>query len=166
MKLHGYVMGLLCFAAFSTASSAVFAAPEIKPFVRGSFQQIVSAKQGKPFIVSFWSVTCGYCMAELAMLDGLSRKYPELDLVMISTDSPEEEESVSAILMKYSLGKTDAWVFADGYTERLRFEIDRKWQGELPRTYFFGKNGETLSVSGKLEQKEVERWVKKQHSSR
>lgn len=166
MRLHGYAMGLLCLATFSSASSTAFAAQEIKPFVRGSFQQIVSAKQGKPFIVSFWSVTCGYCMDELAMFDGLYRKYPELDLVMISTDSTEEEESVSAILKKYSLGNTDAWVFADGYTERLRFEIDRKWQGELPRTYFFGKNGETLSVSGKLEHKEVERWIKKQYSSR
>jgi len=98
------------------------------------------------------------------MLKKLARKYPRLDLVLVSTDTPEEEKSVSATLAKFSLGKAEAWVFADSYTERLRFEVDRKWQGELPRTYFFSAKNEVKAISGKLEQKEVEQWIKEQYA--
>lgn len=156
----------LCLAASSLVPAPAAAAQEIKPFVRGSYQKIVSARQGKPFIVNFWSLSCGYCMIELAMLDNLSRKYPRLDLVLVSTDTPEEEKSVSATLKKFSLDKADAWVFADSYTERLRFEIDRKWQGELPRTYFYGTKNEIRGISGKIEQEEVEQWIKEQYGLR
>ncbi len=154
----------LCLAVLSSAPAQ--AAQEIKPFVRGSYQQIVAARQGKPFILNFWSLTCSYCMVELAMLKKLAKKYPRLDLVLVSTDTAEEEKSVAATLVKYSLGKAEAWVFADSYTERLRFEVDRKWQGELPRTFFFSAKGEINAISGKLEYKEVEQWVKQQYAIR
>ena len=100
------------------------------------------------------------------MLKKLARKYPKLDLVLVSTDTPEEEKLVAATLAKFSLNKAEAWVFADSYTERLRFEIDRQWQGELPRTLFFNAKGEVNAISGKLEQKAVEHWIKEQYSSR
>ena len=153
----------LCLAISFVAPAPAWAAPEIKPLVQGSYGKIVSARQGKPFIVNFWSLACGYCMAELDMLNKLARKCPMIDLVLISTDTPEEEKSVSATLAKFSLGKAEAWVFADSYTERLRFEVDRKWQGELPRTYFYGAKSEIKAISGKLEQEEMEQWIKEQY---
>ncbi|OGT00569.1 MAG: hypothetical protein A3F73_14535 [Gallionellales bacterium RIFCSPLOWO2_12_FULL_59_22] len=163
MRRHG-LLTALCFAIFSIAPAPVSAGQEIKPFVRGSYQKIVAARQGKPFVLNFWSLTCSYCMVELEMFKKLARKYPNLDLVLVSTDTPEEEKSVSATLAKFSLGKAEAWVFADSYTERLRFEIDKKWQGELPRTYFFGaKNNGVDAVSGKVEQDEAERWIAEQY---
>lgn len=161
MKRFGFLIAL-CFALLPFVPAPAMAAQEIKPFVRGSYQQIVAARQGKPFIVNFWSLTCSYCMVELAMLKKLKIKYPRLDLVLVSTDTPEEEKAVSATLAKFSLGKAEAWVFADSYTERLRFEIDKKWQGELPRTYFFSPKKEVTAISGKLEYKEVEQWVEEQ----
>lgn len=153
---------LLFLAAWFSASAPAWAALEIKPFVRGSYQKIISARQGKPFIVNFWSLSCGYCKVEMTMLKKLLRKHPGLDLVMVSTDTQEEEKMVSATLSEFSLGKADAWVFADSYAERLRFEVDRKWQGELPRTYFFSASSEVKAVSGKVEQKDVEQWIKEQ----
>lgn len=149
---------------FALIMAPALAAQEIKPFVRGSYQQIVSARQGKPFVVSFWSLTCGYCMTEMTMLKKLVKKYPGLDLVLISTDTLEERQSVGAALKNYSLNNTEAWVFADSYAERLRFEIDRTWQGELPRTYLYGAKGEVGAVSGKLEREDMERWIKTQHA--
>lgn len=144
---------------------ALAAAQELRPFVRGSYQQIVSARQGKPFIVSFWSLSCGYCMAELAMLKKLSKRYPKLDLVHVSTDTPEEEKHVFSTLRKIASSKAEVWLFADSFADRLRFEVDKNWQGELPRTYFYSSNGDVTAISGQIEQKEVERWVKEQYSS-
>ena len=163
MKRFGASMGL-CLAVCFSAPAPAWSANEIKPFVRGSYQQIVAARQGKPFILDFWSLSCGYCMAELDMLGKLAKKYPRLELVLVSTDTLEEEQQLaSETLAKFSLNKAEAWIFSDSYIERLRFEIDRKWQGELPRTYFFSAKGEANAISGKVEQKEVEKWIKEQY---
>jgi len=159
MKGWGALMAL-CFAALCLAPLPALADQEIKSFVRGSYQQIVAARQGKPFVVSFWSLTCSYCIAEMSLLKKLHKKYPGLDLVMISTDTLEEKNAVRAVLADYSLDRADAWVFADGYAERLRYEVDRTWQGELPRTYLFDAKSAAIAISGKLEGKEMERWVK------
>ena len=152
---------LVLFMAFMCLS-ALSAAQEIKPLVHGSYQEIVAARSGKPFIVNFWSLSCSYCKVELAMFKKLLKKHPRLDLVLVSTDTPEEQAEVRATLKQYKLGKAQAWVYADSYTERLRFEVDKSWQGELPRSYFYGANGERLAFSGKLEQAEVEQWIKQQ----
>lgn len=146
--------------------SGALAETQIKPFVRGSYQQIVAAHSGKPFIVGMWSVNCTYCGAELAMLKKLVAKYPKLDLVLISTDTPQEEKVITATLAKYSLHKAEAWVFADSYAERLRFEIDKEWYGELPRTYLFAADRSSKGVSGNLEQYELESWVRQQYGPR
>src|SRR3989338_654576 len=126
MRRFGFFAGL-CLTVLSLAPAPTLAAQEIKPFVRGSYQQIVSARQGKPFIINFWSLSCGYCKVELSMFKELARKYPQLDLVVIFTDAYEEMESVSSTLEMFSLGKFETWLFADSNTDRLRFEIDKRW---------------------------------------
>jgi len=165
MRRLGFLAGL-CLTLLSLAPASTLAGQEIKPFVRGSYQQIVSARHGKPFVINFWSLSCGYCKVELSMFKELVRKYPQLDLVVVSTDAYEEMESVSGTLETFSLGKSEAWLFADSNTDRLRFEIDKRWYGELPRTYFFGADGKTGAFSGKLEQKDVEQWIKQQYGLR
>lgn len=160
MKRFGWLLGL-CLLVF--AAMPAMATQQIKPFVAGSIQQIVSARQGKPFVIFFWSLSCSYCKAEMDMFKKLSVKYPELDLVLVSTDAPEDEKMVSATLAKYALNKAESWIFSDSYTERLYFEIDRQWHGELPRTYFFSAKNELKSISGKLDQKDVAQWAKAQY---
>ncbi len=162
MKRLGLLI-CLCFAVLPLAPTSTLAAQEIKPFVRGSYQQIISARQGKPFIISFWSLSCGHCMDEMAMLKELANKHARLDLVLVSTDTPEEKKSVAAALAKFSPRNAETWLFADSYTDPLHFEIDRKWHGELPRTYFFSTKNEVTAISGKLEQKDVEQWIKEQY---
>lgn len=93
------------------------------------------------------------------MFKKLTKKYPKLDLVLVSTDTPEEVKSISATLAKFSLNKAEAWVFADSNADRLRFEVDKRWYGELPRTYFVSAKNEMKALSGKLEQKDVEQWI-------
>lgn len=150
----------LCLALF-LMSVLIFpaAAHEPKPFVVGSIKEITAARQGKPFILGMWSLTCTHCRGELALLSGLLEKHPDLDLVLVSTDTPEEGDAISTTLGQYGLGGAQAWVFADPFVERLRFEIDPKWYGELPRTYFYDAAGIARGVSGVLNARETELWV-------
>ncbi|MGE5027237.1 MAG: TlpA family protein disulfide reductase [Betaproteobacteria bacterium] len=142
------------------------AAQEIKPFVSGSIKEISAARQGKPFILGLWSLTCAHCREELALLSGMVKKHPDLDLVLVSTDTPEEGEAIGATLRQSGLGGAQAWVFADAFAERLRFEIDPRWHGELPRTYLYDPFHKVQAFSGKPDAAQMAQWLQKYLSRR
>ncbi|MHB1292014.1 MAG: hypothetical protein ACYCY5_07460 [Sulfuricella sp.] len=93
-------------------------------------------------------------------MSSLQKKYPDLDVVLVSTDSPEESAEVVATLRQFSLDRALAWVFSDPFVERLRFEIDPKWHGELPRAYLFEASHQSRAFSGKLDPQQLERWIR------
>lgn len=146
---------LLCLSAAGASAEQ-----EVKSFVRGSQQAIVAAHQGKPFILAVWSLDCTHCRDDLALLGKLQARYRTLDVVLVATDTPAQRSEIQTVLNRYALRRAESWVFADSYSERLRFEIDAQWYGELPRTYFFDASGGSTAVSGKIERDQVERWIK------
>lgn len=144
----------------SLACVQVNAQDGARHFVPGSLAQIVAAHEQRPFILSFWSLTCTHCQEELALLAKLQRQYPTLKLVLVSTDTPEDNVAISATLSRMKLARVESWVFADSFAERLRFEVDRKWHGELPRTYFYQGGQISQAISGKLDAARTEQWVR------
>lgn len=139
---------------FSASSHA-----EIRPFVPGSLQQIQAEQAGKPFILALWSATCIHCPGELKSLAKLARRHPRLNIVLLATDTPDEAAQLEKLAFDYGLGKQAHWVFADPQPEKLRYEIDRRWFGELPRTYFFDRNHQRTASSGVIPLEQLERWV-------
>jgi hypothetical protein len=45
-----------------------------------------------------------------------------------------EPEAISAMPAETGLAGAENWVFSDGFVERLRYQVDPKWQGEVPMT--------------------------------
>lgn len=146
---------LLCLSSVCSSAAQI-----AKHFVRGSYQEIVSARVGKPFIISLWSLDCTYCHDDMVLFGKLSKKFPDLDLVLISTDTPDQIKEIARTLQKYPLKKAESWVFADSFVERLRYEVDTQWYGELPRTYFYDAQGHVLALSGRLDYAQLERWIR------
>lgn len=134
--------------------------PMLKPFQRGSARAIAEARAGHPFVLAFWSVDCVHCRAELEQLAALSRAHPQLDLVLVSTDPPEAAQGVLDVLRQYELPRAEHWVFADDFTERLRFEVDPRWHGELPRTYLHGPGTAVEAITGRIDMQHLNRWLK------
>jgi len=130
-----------------------------KPFVKGSFVQIQQENKDRPYIIAFWSVTCAYCMKELALFGELMDKYPDVKLITITTDAFLEDETVKQLLATKKLTDTETWVFADNYVERLYFDINPRWRGELPLTYFFNRKGEMLRHMGVVKEDELLEWL-------
>jgi thiol-disulfide isomerase/thioredoxin len=136
------------------------AAAETKPFTKESFAAIKAEHQGKPLAVHFWSVHCAPCLAELPHLKAISERHPELRLIMVATEPPETP-AIARLLTKHGLEKKESWGFADPFAERLRFAVDRSWKGELPRTYLIAPDGQTTTLAGAIEEKQVEEWVRR-----
>ena len=132
---------------------------ELRPFGPGSLQQIEAEQAGKPFILALWSATCTHCPGELKALGELVRRHPRLNIVLLATDTPDDAAQLASLARGYGLGQQAQWVFADPQPEKLRFEIDRRWYGELPRTYFFDSTHRRTGRSGVIPAEQLEHWA-------
>lgn len=159
----GPLRRLLC--ALAVAAGLLASLPvqaEIRQFVPGSLAAIEAGRVGKPFIATFWSADCTHCPGELKALGELRRRYPALDIVLVATDTPGAAPDLARLAESYGLGRQEQWVFADSQPERLRFEIDRRWYGELPRTYFYDRQHRRQGRSGVIPAGQLEIWAAEQ----
>ncbi len=89
----------------------------------------------------------------------LRRTHPELAIVLVTTEPLSTSTRSRAILKRFELTDIEAWAFADPVIERLRFDIDRQWFGELPRTYLLNAANKLSAVSGLLPEGWLQRWT-------
>ncbi|RLA17894.1 MAG: TlpA family protein disulfide reductase, partial [Gammaproteobacteria bacterium] len=71
-------------------------------------------------------------------------------------------DDIGKTLKKHGLGGIESWAFADPNVARLRYEIDPRWYGTLPRSYFFDSAHQRSATTGTLEKEQVEDWLKQQ----
>jgi thiol-disulfide isomerase/thioredoxin len=163
MSMNRYLThGLLAVAGVTILAGLAMAdaATEIKPFERGSWQAIRQAHAGRPTLVHFWGVTCGPCKVELPQLGKFAKSHPGVDVVMIDADLvPNTPAAVKAMVTQAGLASAESWAFGDAFTERLRYEIDPKWQGDIPRTVLIGKDGSAKTIEGSAEAADLEKWA-------
>lgn len=134
-------------------------AAELRPFQRGSFAGILADNAGKPTVVNFWSITCPPCLAEMPQWRTLAEDHPDVGLVLVSTDSFDDEARIQRVLGRHDLDSIGSWVFAEAHKTRLRYEIDKTWRGELPRTYLITANGEIEARSGMISHEDLNEWL-------
>jgi thiol-disulfide isomerase/thioredoxin len=157
------LLAVIFLLASITAATAADAPSGMKPFVRGSWQEMLRSHKGRPTLVHFWGVTCGPCKVELPLLGQFMKDHPEIDAVMISADLvPNLPGAARAMLEKAGLGTAENWLFSDGFVERLRFEIDPAWQGEIPRTLLIARDGTVTTIEGSAEIPDLEKWLVQQ----
>ena len=65
---------------------------------------------------------------------------------------------IAGTLKRAGLDAVESWGFA-GFASRLRFEIDPRWHGELPRTLLIAADGSTKALTGVAELDEVRAWL-------
>lgn len=146
-----------------TAASALGAAQALKPFERGTWQHVLRGHAGRPTLVHFWGVTCGPCKVELPLLGQFAKDHPEIDVVTISADLvPNLPAATQAMLDKAGLSSAENFMFNDGFVERLRFEIDPAWQGDIPRTLLISRDGTVTTIEGSAEIADLEQWSTQQ----
>ncbi|CCE05907.1 putative thiol-disulfide isomerase/thioredoxins-like [Bradyrhizobium sp. STM 3843] len=158
------VLGIVALAGLTLGLSAIFAATSpLKPFERGSWREVLHAHAGRPTLVHFWGVTCGPCKVELPQLGEFMKAHPGIDVVTISADLvPNLPAATQATLDRAGLSAAENFIFNDGYAERLRFEIDPSWQGDIPRTMLIGRDGAISTIEGSADLAELDKWSAEQ----
>ena len=153
MKHKNFIPLLLSFAILC---SPVQAAPVLKTFTQGSYQHLISQYKNQPFVLIVWSTTCPSCLKEMPLIKKLHQAHPKLKFVMLTVDDNQVSREINSVLEKNQLTDVEQWVFNEDNSEKLRYEIDPSWYGELPRTYFFSATQERTAISGALAEAKFE----------
>jgi thiol-disulfide isomerase/thioredoxin len=139
-------------------------ASEPLEFGRGSWQELRRAHQGHPTIIHFWGLTCGPCLVELPEWGRFVQATNDADVVMVAADPvPEDPAGLASTLVKAGLSDVESWRFADRFTERLEYEIDPSWHGELPLTILLGRHGAVRSILGPVDFSDLRAWIEQEN---
>ncbi|MBV8193775.1 MAG: TlpA family protein disulfide reductase [Alphaproteobacteria bacterium] len=155
MRLSLLVALLVALASLANADAAT-----PLPFERGSWAKLRAEHAGQPTVVHFWGLTCGPCLVELPRWGKLLAERPDLKLVLVAADPlPQDPERASDLLSSAGLGNSESWSFSDSFYEKLRYEIDPAWVGELPRTLLIDRDGKTTVLTGVADLDRVRAWL-------
>ena len=151
----------LCGLALIFGSGVRAAANPSSPnlFEPESLKKIEQAYAGQPFLLVMWSLDCPPCREELALLSEFSKQHRDFKLVLVSTDAADASAQVAEVLAEQQLNHVESWVFSEAGADRLRYEIDPDWYGEIPRSYFYDQNHQRTAVSGALKKQQIVTWL-------
>jgi len=160
MRLRLFLVLLLGLAPFETANA------DPLPFERGSWAKLSAAHAGQPTVIHFWGLTCAPCLVEMPQWAALKKARPDMRLVLIAADPvPQDPERLDSALARFGLDATESWSFTDRFYERLRYEIDPAWAGELPRTVMIDRAGKATVLPGVADLAQVRQWLDAQSKS-
>ena len=153
MKLKTLLL-LLVFSNFSFAY-------EFMPFEINTRNVIEKKYLNQPLIISFWSIDCPYCIDDLKKLGKALSKNTNVKLITVCVDGKESAKKAERILSQANLPKHEQYQYAEVDEDRLRYNIDPAWYGELPRTYFYDAAHQVTPLSGKISNSFLDKWFKK-----
>ena len=136
-----------------------FAKP-ITPYRSGDWAKLIQQTKGRPAIIHIWGFSCGPCVAELPAWGRFAQAQPKLKLILLEVDQVPEDMTAKT-LIDAKLSEADNHVSVDYFDEYMRYEIDPKWQGELPITLLIDAQGNTRKLRGSVDFKIVNDWVSK-----
>ena len=153
MKLKIFLF-FLFFSHFSFAY-------DFMPFDMNTRKAIEKRYIDQPLIISFWSIDCPYCIDDLKKLGKALSKNTNVKLITVCVDGKESAKKAERILSQANLPKHEQYQYAEVDEDRLRYNIDPAWYGELPRTYFYDEAHQVTPLSGKISNSFLDKWFKK-----
>ena len=154
------MLSLLLTIALLSLSSFTCAEMQLSRFKTDSYKEIIKQYQGDSFLMVLWSVDCTPCIEELPALGKFHQLHPKANVVMVSTDTENQEKDIQQLMNKYGLDDIQQWVFYGDSVQAIRFAIDPVWYGELPRSYFHQEKHKRQAKSGRLDEGTLLTWIK------
>jgi thiol-disulfide isomerase/thioredoxin len=104
--------------------------------------KVVAAHAGRPLLVNFWATWCDPCRAEMPALIAATRG-AAVDVVLVSLDPAKELPAVRAFLRSVA-AKGALFIVAPGDPEIFIDKVDATWDGTVPYTLLYERNGKIV----------------------
>jgi thiol-disulfide isomerase/thioredoxin len=144
--LFTLVFALILAASNKTSAQEVLPLKTVK-----DIEQVKESKKGKVLLINFWATWCKPCVLEFPDLVKLYSNYKDkgFDIVFISVDVPEEiEPKVVSFLNNQGVNFTTYYNSFDKPEDLINY-IDKNWEGAIPSTYIYDKDGNmTANILG------------------
>lgn len=112
---------------------------------KAKLSKLIKERKGKPLFLNLWATWCVPCREEFPSIVKLTTEYKDVDFVGISVDFPEEVESKIIPFLKSNKANFVSYVNGFEGDEELINLLDKNWNGALPATFIFDKNGKKIS---------------------
>ena len=92
----------------------------------------------------------------------LLKQHHNIQLVLVNVDGLSTAQDLAKALKPIRLPAAyEAWQFSEPDEERLRYSVDKRWYGELPRTYYYDNTHQVKAVSGSVDLIWLKNWASK-----
>ena len=111
--------------------------PEIPIYNFDTLESLLYTKSEKIHIVNFWAMWCAPCVKELPFIQAYDENNPDVEVLLVSLDFPEDIESKLKPFLKKK-GITSKVVLLDDPDSNSWIDkIDPNWSGAIPFTIIF-----------------------------
>lgn len=159
MMKRNLISSLALITALFLAADILRAEILLNNFGTHSYKTITTQYNDDSFLLVLWSIDCPPCIEELPALAKFHQENPKANLVMVSTDSHNQQEDIKDLIEKHDLAGVQQWVFDGESIQAIRFSIDPLWYGELPRSYFHHEKNKRQARSGRLDKDTLSTWI-------
>jgi thiol-disulfide isomerase/thioredoxin len=147
MRLKIAVAGLMMAIGAAALAMAQTAAPKDPVLIdTQGFQRILEKYKGQPLVMNMWATWCEPCRDEYPMLNDLAKQYAPHGLKVVGISMDQDGD---LILMRRFLARYKP-VFPNyrkkkGDEEAFTQAVMPGWNGSLPATFFYGRDGKQVA---------------------
>ena len=111
-------------------------------------EPLLYSKTKKIKIVNFWAMWCAPCVKELPYLQEYAQKNPNVELLMVSMDFPEDIENKLKPFLKKKGISAKVVVLDDPDANSWIDKVYPKWSGAIPFTIIFNEDNRSYYEGG------------------
>lgn len=127
---------------FLTVNSNSFS-QELLPANKITLDSIIEANKGKVIFFNYWASWCKPCVEEFPDIMKINNEYKDKDfkLVFVSLDFGDDLSTQTKKFLKKM--KVDFTTYYNAFKndEDLINYMDKEWEGSIPGTFIYNKNG-------------------------
>ena len=130
----------IVFSLLLLFSNAIFS-QEVAIFDNYSnLENAILKKENTIYVVNFWATWCAPCVKELPFFEELGKKYPNVEILLVSLDFKNQLDSrLKPFLAQKSL-ESRVVVMGDPKANSWIDRVDPDWSGTVPATVVYRKN--------------------------